>query len=210
MQGLGDMKQLSGKTETTFSDLLNKAFYRCSNALSLEERCSTFLDGLYPAIQALVAQYRGTNRMITFLEIVHYFQAEEDTFRASRWCNLDSRRTLLEDSTNGSTSLPDGSPSYPNKYHTQAMGHHPTPVRLSDNSSINVPPSDSHAALDARENHWSEKHPIAMVRTPRTCMKICAQQPQVTEIFEKWYDLVHLSQECNFRVSDRLRIINRY
>ena len=55
-----------------YSNRLNQVELCCGNVHSLEEKMTTFVHGLDPAIGPLVARHRESHRMITYLEVVHF------------------------------------------------------------------------------------------------------------------------------------------
>lgn len=90
------------------------------------------------------------------------------------------------------------------------MADHLVPVDWSDFSSITALYWDDHAALDAPVNRLLVNRLISMLGPPQSCVDICVEKPQNTEICELYYRLGHISQECVFPFRDRFGIITRY
>lgn len=121
---LRDTKQKPGETETAYSTSLNKAFHRCDSMYSAQERCTMFVDGLDPAIRALVARHREEKRRITYLELVQYAQAEGDTLRARSKPKPRSKAFCAEGST-PSSSIFHGNPAEPGMDNVHFVGSNP-------------------------------------------------------------------------------------
>lgn len=79
---LRDIAQRPLEDEEEYSSRLNKAAIRCGNVHSTDEKITLFIDGLSPAIKSLVARYRERHGHMTYLELVHFAQAEGDAVRA--------------------------------------------------------------------------------------------------------------------------------
>ena len=79
---LRDTKQREGETETQYDTRLNRAFHRCGNVHSREDRISYFVDGLLPAIKDLVARHREAHARCSYLELVSYAKAEGEAYRS--------------------------------------------------------------------------------------------------------------------------------
>ncbi|CAN8062292.1 unnamed protein product [Agarophyton chilense] len=102
---LRDTKQKLGETETVYSTRLPKAFPRCGNVYSASERCKMFVDGLDPAIKALVARRREEKRRMSYLELVQYAQAEVDSLRARQPTGRRLSKVLHAEVSSPSLSL---------------------------------------------------------------------------------------------------------
>ena len=79
---LRDTKPRDGETETAFDARLNKAFHRCGNVHSREDRIAYFIDGLLPSIKDLVARHREAKPRTNYLEVVTYAKAEGEAYRS--------------------------------------------------------------------------------------------------------------------------------
>jgi len=84
------LSQIPGEVETDYSKRLNDAGNRCCIVYSSDEIMTLFVDGLDPAIKALVARFRESHRRTTYLELVQYARAEGDALRARTTSALKS------------------------------------------------------------------------------------------------------------------------
>lgn len=146
---LRDTKQRPNETETEYSTRLNKAFHRCGNVFPFEERCTMFVDGLDPSIRALVARHREENRRISYLELVHYSQAEGDTYRARNGNRKRSSQALLADASDSSLSVLRRNSDKPENDHIHFLGSNPDSLPTSDLPSTSVPTTDEDPTLYA-------------------------------------------------------------
>lgn len=94
--GLRKMKQKSNDSETSYSTRLEKAFPRCGNVHSAEDRSNIFIDGLDPMIRTLGSRRRKERRKTTYLELFQYAQAEGDALRVRRGLKAVRTRQAVE------------------------------------------------------------------------------------------------------------------
>ena len=79
---LRDVRQHPTEDEQTYSGRLAKAEIRCGNIHTQDEKKTLFIDGLLPAIKAIVSRHRKTHDEESYLELLQHAQAEGDTYRA--------------------------------------------------------------------------------------------------------------------------------
>ena len=76
------MRQHPTEDEQTYSGLLAKAETLCGNIHTQDEKKTVFIDGLLPAIKAIVSRHRETHDEEAYQELLQHAQAEGDTHRA--------------------------------------------------------------------------------------------------------------------------------
>ena len=79
---LRDVRQHPTGDEQKYSGRLAKAEIRCGNIHTQDEKKTLFIDGLLPAIKAIVSRHRETHDEEAYLELLQHAQAEGDTYRA--------------------------------------------------------------------------------------------------------------------------------
>lgn len=126
-----------------------------------------FVDGLAPAILALLAGHREQNHELTYPEILHYAQAEGDAFHAWQVTNPKSRKVLFLYASESSNSQPTGSGTNPNQDNIHYVYSHLDSVGTLDLPSTSVASSDSDGALDAAGNWIPEAHVLHARRFTR-------------------------------------------